>query len=657
MAEELSGAEGGFSAIGGRCITAVKPWPIGSLVRINRAMMPEKRRKVLLRAGLGGLGVVRRIISEFAKYSITFRIESSTGDVGKKGSTKTILIDHYLLQRAEGSESGSLESGPESGSQSSPRQLASAADILGSAPKELGRFHSGDVVDVRASDVNVHLTPSAWSVAEPVVDKPVQYGTQHSGRYGAKARRTSWRPGRITKCFEPTKRVPYHSCDIQLEDRKHHLLEQVPVEKIRSALTAWVVMDRCVNDAPAQLWTFDGGGRIFQGASAAGGGWDEDMCVATASIAKNSVVGLRPCSENHKRPQEKQGDHQQDHHHHDGLPDIGGGGNNFALTARFDQESSLQRWVRHGCTAASSQCPWWTYQSTIPACCRRHLLELMQFVLRICKRLDQKCWIAWGTLLGAVREKDHIPHETDIDMYVPAGPAFSLLRKEMKLAADLEGLPFIFDLWNTERKWEDDDRDPRRDGGEPWRLFLSHTNKLHIDLWLYDVDHDPDTGEVRAARVLFFFLLEYLYGVRRMLSPFPMYALLVPAALLAACRAFSSYCYLATPDMSSSVSFSFVRNNATIVGWPSHWNVSAAGRHCRWPRLCMGLSDPLPFAAAAVPVRRYYGRVPGQVGGVDPGRVLWANVEHPTRRYGLLWWRFPGRPRRRRERQGRGRSE
>ena len=66
------------------------------------------------------------------------------------------------------------------------------------------------------------------------------------------------------------------------------------------------------------------------------------------------------------------------------------------------------------CTAHTTRCHWWTSArgpGSIPACCKRHLETLAEFVIEACDVARASCWINFGTLLGSVRDGGHIPWE------------------------------------------------------------------------------------------------------------------------------------------------------------------------------------------------------------------------------------------------------
>ena len=412
-------------------------------------------------------------------------------------------------------------------------------------------YQKGDLVEFHA--VALRKTPAYVRTN----DKPTAYGFQYRNRYGRQAVNTAWQNGQVVSCGDKriggktggetggkTGGEPGGDdesagphCTIALIDRRISVL--VPANMIRPIVSGWVRMRVCQETDPVRSSSSGGGGAaaddiavvpsqtwdmtnlgqmsVFGGSGGKGRlPGDRVLCLTTTRIQAKAILGLQPCQDTSAYATLTT--HSPHHDHHHGLhpphpvgsaaasshksslssasPSSTSSSSRESSTKdfRFDHLVSRQLWLRHGCTAETSQCSWWHYQTTIPSCCRGHLIRLTQFVMRACKRLGQSCWVAWGSLLGAVREGDHIGHETDMDMYVPAGAASALLRKEMTFLARTEGLPYEMVQWNSNVPLEDDDRDPRRDGGEPWRLFFSHNNKIHIDLWLYDVDVDPDTA-------------------------------------------------------------------------------------------------------------------------------------------------------------------
>lgn len=111
------------------------------------------------------------------------------------------------------------------------------------------------------------------------------------------------------------------------------------------------------------------------------------------------------------------------------------------------------------CSPDHTRCSW-TRTGTIPQCEKENLLTLLKFVKQT---LNNKLswYIDHGTYLGSVRNKKHIPHETDIDISI----------QDMNTAMQLLENAIIGTHFTLNRKTI------------PKRLFYSSKNKVHVDFW------------------------------------------------------------------------------------------------------------------------------------------------------------------------------
>jgi len=118
-----------------------------------------------------------------------------------------------------------------------------------------------------------------------------------------------------------------------------------------------------------------------------------------------------------------------------------------------------------GCTPESHRCEYWTGGDGYvrPACCTEHLKELLFFTHSLLQRHGIRHWLDFGALLGAARNGEFIPWDSDVD--------FGILR------GDLERVRALKD--EVERAGH------RLDTSDPlvWRIQLSPANTQHADIF------------------------------------------------------------------------------------------------------------------------------------------------------------------------------
>ena len=119
------------------------------------------------------------------------------------------------------------------------------------------------------------------------------------------------------------------------------------------------------------------------------------------------------------------------------------------------------------CLPENKRCDWGKDPDTIPTCEKENLLTLFRWLKETLVGID---WmITAGTALGAARNSSHIPHETDIDISIDKE---QLLNATEKIRARVDATHFQFKVSNS--------------GALLGRLFYSKTNKVHVDLWIYE---------------------------------------------------------------------------------------------------------------------------------------------------------------------------
>tara|TARA_B110001450_G_scaffold129971_1_gene122224 strand:+ start:28116 stop:30521 length:2406 start_codon:yes stop_codon:yes gene_type:complete len=113
------------------------------------------------------------------------------------------------------------------------------------------------------------------------------------------------------------------------------------------------------------------------------------------------------------------------------------------------------------CKPWHKRCKWVTKTTVIPKCEEKNLLQLLQWLKNTLKNVEWR--LDSGTVLGTLREKGHIPHETDIDIAVSQDDWFKMT-SAIKTA--LTSTHYTF-----------------KDSKFPSRLFFSKTNQVHVDIW------------------------------------------------------------------------------------------------------------------------------------------------------------------------------
>jgi len=112
-----------------------------------------------------------------------------------------------------------------------------------------------------------------------------------------------------------------------------------------------------------------------------------------------------------------------------------------------------------------------------PICCASHLYNILKDVTNVLEKNNLEYFISFGTLLGAIRHKGLIPWDTDVDVIIPERmkeQIFYILQKQL-------------DIHYLVKKDKENNI-----VGSLIRVYLSHINTLHVDLFTY-VEDTPQT--------------------------------------------------------------------------------------------------------------------------------------------------------------------
>ena len=140
----------------------------------------------------------------------------------------------------------------------------------------------------------------------------------------------------------------------------------------------------------------------------------------------------------------------------------------------IEQKTALRKYDQLPCCGVyNKRCDWIKVSPyTIPECEKQNLLKILKWI----KSIATVEWgISGGTLLGAAREKGHIPHETDIDITVEKRDKAQLIRD---IKARIGETHFVYE-----------------DAYLADRIYYSKENRIHVDLWVHE-KYDDYTLEI-----------------------------------------------------------------------------------------------------------------------------------------------------------------
>lgn len=124
-------------------------------------------------------------------------------------------------------------------------------------------------------------------------------------------------------------------------------------------------------------------------------------------------------------------------------------------------------------------------------------LEMVKYLIDICKKNHLKIWAEGGTLLGAVREHGYIPWDDDIDMLMPREDYDKLVSISKNEFKD----PFFFQCAYTDRQYYRGHAQLRYNGTSmilPGDIFQKFHQGIFIDIFVYDAIPENSDQEWEA---------------------------------------------------------------------------------------------------------------------------------------------------------------
>ena len=160
------------------------------------------------------------------------------------------------------------------------------------------------------------------------------------------------------------------------------------------------------------------------------------------------------------------------------------------------------------CSKDTSACK---FTGTINPCCKAHLKEILDNTANILNENEVPWWADYGTLLSLVRNNTFmLSHDDDVDISIERKD----LDKFLALTPKFEALGYRVS------------RDPVDTG--LWRVYYSDSNKLHTDVFIWDLQgphltrpywHFEDSFKGKAFPVSWISSFEDILGYKVPKSP------------------------------------------------------------------------------------------------------------------------------------------
>lgn len=125
------------------------------------------------------------------------------------------------------------------------------------------------------------------------------------------------------------------------------------------------------------------------------------------------------------------------------------------------------------CSQNTPDCRSGFWNSKIRPCCKKHLFEILNSITDALEENNIKYWMDYGTLLGATRNYQFIPHDKDMDICCMEEDKDKIIEVVDKVCAE-KGYSFFKGAFNK----------------TGFQIRYSKINKKHLDIFLWYKDGD-----------------------------------------------------------------------------------------------------------------------------------------------------------------------
>ncbi|MBR1762696.1 MAG: LicD family protein [Eubacterium sp.] len=126
-------------------------------------------------------------------------------------------------------------------------------------------------------------------------------------------------------------------------------------------------------------------------------------------------------------------------------------------------------------------------------------LNILKEIVRICEKHGIKYYLAYGTLIGAIRHKGFIPWDDDIDIWMFRED----YEKFAKIAPKELGEEFFYQDWKTEKEYPYNFAKVRMNGTE-FKENLTNNMKMHQGIWVDIFPLDKEREDITDKEILKF---------------------------------------------------------------------------------------------------------------------------------------------------------